>query len=346
MSVISAGTTLTTALVQTGDTNGNLVFRTGASGTTALTLGSDQSATFAGAVNITTAVLTNPTINGNVTTTGLNFDSNTLVIDATNNRVGIGTSSPDFQLSLSSDPSFWEAGLQTVITGGDQALRIISNAPGGGGRTGSIEFYTTASERMRIDSSGNVGIGTSSPSSYGKLGVVSGVSYFGVASDAFTSAKFGPRPVNDGAVSVLYEYGGNGSGGYWKTDTTSGSHQLYRIGTIVAEWDSSSNFKFNSGYGSAATAYGCRAWVNFNGTGTPAIRASGNVSSITDLGTGQYRINFTNAMPDANYSTVSGDDHYGLGWDDSYLTTSVTTRRTTSNFSYFDVAIVCVAVFR
>ena len=46
-----------------------------------------------------------------------------------------------------------------------------------------------------------------------------------------------------------------------------------------------------------------RAWVNFNGTGTVAIRASGNVSSITDNGTGDYTVNFTTAMPDANYST-------------------------------------------
>ena len=62
------------------------------------------------------------------------------------------------------------------------------------------------------------------------------------------------------------------------------------------------DFKMNSGYGSVATAYGCRAWVNFNGTGTVAIRASGNVSSITDNGTGDYTVNFTTAMPDANYS--------------------------------------------
>jgi autotransporter-associated beta strand protein len=64
------------------------------------------------------------------------------------------------------------------------------------------------------------------------------------------------------------------------------------------------DFKMNSGYGSVATAYGCRAWVNFNGTGTVAIRASGNVSSITDQGVGRYRVNLTNAMPDTNYVTV------------------------------------------
>ena len=65
------------------------------------------------------------------------------------------------------------------------------------------------------------------------------------------------------------------------------------------------DLQMNSGYGSVATAYGCRAWVNFNGTGTVAIRVSGNVSSITDNGTGTYAVNFTTAMPDANYSKVA-----------------------------------------
>lgn len=50
----------------------------------------------------------------------------------------------------------------------------------------------------------------------------------------------------------------------------------------------------------------CRAWVNFNGKGTVAIRASGNVSSITDNGAGDYTVNFATAMPDANYApTIS-----------------------------------------
>lgn len=54
----------------------------------------------------------------------------------------------------------------------------------------------------------------------------------------------------------------------------------------------------------SAPLYTCRAWVNFNGTGTVAIRASGNVSSITDNGVGDYTIGFTTPMPDANYSVV------------------------------------------
>jgi hypothetical protein len=56
------------------------------------------------------------------------------------------------------------------------------------------------------------------------------------------------------------------------------------------------------GANGSAPVYACRAWVNFNGTGTVAIRASGNVSSITDNGTGDYTVNFTSAMSDANYS--------------------------------------------
>lgn len=55
----------------------------------------------------------------------------------------------------------------------------------------------------------------------------------------------------------------------------------------------------------AAPIYACRAWVNFNGTGTVAIRASGNVSSITDNGVGDYTVNFITAMPDVNYSVAS-----------------------------------------
>ena len=51
-------------------------------------------------------------------------------------------------------------------------------------------------------------------------------------------------------------------------------------------------------------SYSARAWVNFNGTGTVAIRGSANVSSITDNGIGDYIMNFTTAMQDVNYTLV------------------------------------------
>jgi hypothetical protein len=62
--------------------------------------------------------------------------------------------------------------------------------------------------------------------------------------------------------------------------------------------------KLDGAQSGSAPIYGARAWVNFDGTGTVAIRASGNVSSITDGGTGTFTINFTTAMPNVNYAAV------------------------------------------
>jgi hypothetical protein len=56
-----------------------------------------------------------------------------------------------------------------------------------------------------------------------------------------------------------------------------------------------------AGTGQPAMSGAAKAWVNFNGTGTVAIRAAFNVTSITDNGTGDYTVNFTNALEDANY---------------------------------------------
>jgi hypothetical protein len=114
--------------------------------------------------------------------------------------------------------------------------------------------------------------------------------------------------------------------------------------------DSSANLQFNSGYGSVATAYGCRAWVNFNGTGTVAIREDGNVSSITDNGTGAYTVNFTTAMPDANYSAVlSVQPSVTNVGSDTYTEDFTTSTFKVSHFedgTRRDSILVCCAVFR
>ena len=110
-------------------------------------------------------------------------------------------------------------------------------------------------------------------------------------------------------------------------------------------------FQFNSGYGSAATAYGCRAWVNFNGTGTVAIRASGNVSSITDNGTGDYTVNFTTAMPDANYAAQlqcmnnAANNFIGSVYQNAALTGSLRVWTGTTS-ALTDSAAVYVSIFR
>ena len=106
-----------------------------------------------------------------------------------------------------------------------------------------------------------------------------------------------------------------------------------------------------------------KAWVNFNGVGTVAIRASFNVTSITDNNTGDYTVNFTNAMPDTNYS-VAGAARFG---DDSVAgamrvvsicsvgtlanamqTTSVrvASQYVNSSIGNDDCQVVCVNIFR
>jgi hypothetical protein len=140
------------------------------------------------------------------------------------------------------------------------------------------------------DASGNVGIGTS-PAATSRLQV----------SSAGSTRLLVENTTNSVAVRIQSET----ASGLLQTDTNHPLNFATNNGAVAMQIDTSGNLKFNSGYGSAATAYGCRAWVNFDGTGTPAIRASGNVSSITDNGTGDYTINFTTAMPDANYSVVA-----------------------------------------
>jgi hypothetical protein len=106
----------------------------------------------------------------------------------------------------------------------------------------------------------------------------------------------------------------------------------------------------------SAPVYACRAWVNFNGTGTVAIRASGNVSSITDNGTGDYTVNFTTAMPDANYATLVSGDQQGSGTINNAIgtfeaspagtTSSVRVLSQRSNGAETDLLNISVAIFR
>jgi len=103
----------------------------------------------------------------------------------------------------------------------------------------------------------------------------------------------------------------------------------------------------------SAPVYACRAWVNFNGTGTVAIRASGNVTSITDNGTGDFTVNFTTAMPDADYA-VAGTVRRGSVNDDIVFrlanaaapSTTAVRIATGTGTSYVDADHVHVAIFR
>ena len=93
-----------------------------------------------------------------------------------------------------------------------------------------------------------------------------------------------------------------------------------------------------------------KAWVNFNGTGTVAIRAQFNVSSITDNGTGDYTVNFTTAMPDANYMAATGPVAIGSGAGalelNDYNATSISVITRYAPGGAYDWATVFIAIFR
>jgi hypothetical protein len=105
---------------------------------------------------------------------------------------------------------------------------------------------------------------------------------------------------------------------------------------------------------SGVEVYTAKAWVNFNGTGTVAIRAAGNVSSITDNGTGDYTVNFTTAMVDANYAVTSMAGGFSSGNTVVAFYESTSTARTASlvrmqssqGVSPIDSSISSVAIFR
>jgi hypothetical protein len=253
-----------------------------------------------------------------------------------------------------------------------------------------VAISTNGSERLRIDSTGQLGLGTSSPT--GKLTVATDASaitensYFvnenrtdGVSQGIQQTFKLrGGALTTDRAagfirIGVDTANGGDYTGGstrrsYMAFATANGSTDVERaridssgrllVGTSTASGSAllqvDGDLAFDSGYGSVATAYGCRAWVNFNGEGTVAIRGSGNVSSITDRGTGRYTINFTTAMPDTNYS-IGGTT--GNSDADRFRSLSVLGQATTlvgsvqiqtgySNTSAVDGNPVSVQIFR
>lgn len=151
--------------------------------------------------------------------------------------------------------------------------------------TPTLRFINGATVAVAFDGSNNVGIGTTSPSD--KLHVVANATG------------------QDGAIRVDSQFGS----GYFGAVANYPAFGYRSGGVLTAAlgYDTNNNFLFTGPASSRQPAFLCRAWVNFNGTGTVAIRASGNVSSITDLGTGTYRVNFTNAMPDANFVAFNGN---------------------------------------
>lgn len=137
----------------------------------------------------------------------------------------------------------------------------------------------------------------------------------------------------------------------YATETASGKIEIATsaeaaAGTDTARAITPAGLRSGLNASGSAPVFACRAWVNFNGTNTVAIRASGNVSSITDHGTGEYTVNFTTAMPDANYCVnVSTERSSGYVNVCSYANSSVR-MYTYSTATLIDVTSAFASIFR
>jgi hypothetical protein len=145
-----------------------------------------------------------------------------------------------------------------------------------------LVFATNNAERMRITAEGNVGIGTSSPNA--RLDIQSGTGE--------SSLRLGP------STAQGYFFGSATSAGFYSPtgaylEIGRNSANISMVGTINTQGNPITNCRTTA-----------KAFVNFDGTGTPSIRSSYNVSSITKNGTGDYTVNFATPMADANYSIV------------------------------------------
>lgn len=139
------------------------------------------------------------------------------------------------------------------------------------------------------------------------------------------------------------------------TDAGTGKIETTIDGIITEELKTASRKSTIDGGSTLYPEFKCRAWVNFNGTGTIAIRASGNVSSITDNGVGDYTVNFTSAMPDGNYSVTgisqtsnvgSNTDGFNIKFGVAPTASSVQIVNFANGVGFSDSSNICVSIFR
>lgn len=221
-------------------------------------------------VSDTVAASTGGTFSGNVAVNGdLTVDTNTLYVDSTNNRVGIGTSSPSRQLHISGSGA--NTRLRVENTTGSSVLDVYAEDDGNSTLNYSsvLTMSESGTERMRI---------TSTAVELNQQLDLNNNDIYGV-----------DQIFHEGDTNTYMQFHDSDQ---WRVVT--GGTERFEI--------SNSGFRDNG-----KPVYFARAWVTLDGNGTVSVLRSGGVSSITDLGTGSYRVNYTTAMNSSNHCVTLGD---------------------------------------
>jgi hypothetical protein len=250
---------------------------------------------------------------------GINVDSNTLFVDSTNNRVGIGTGSPSAALDVTGGSIQLSTSGSGLYFGPSSAAQII----GVSGASSYLAFGTVGTEKVRITAGGNVGIGTTSPVS--KLNINNGDAWINVT-DTLRGLQFGYAGPSHGSYRAAVMGGAESHGGTDSGMLTFHTQNGYVVSAVPPERMRITSAG-NVGIGDTDT-YGVRMHIAGVGAATSTGTGSSNIvmllrdttAGAQNVGAGIAFAGNDGANTGVTFATINGRKETGTSGDyASYL---------------------------